>query len=688
MALKSSVTLIAAMLIALALLNVNATSLNSYLSSYIPNSTMTNSKFYNTTFNGSSYIIMQLPGSNRYVVISNSSLGYSIVTNATLISKVLAPFLTVKYYPSNSTLAMLSNSVRSSETYSSANLTTCLVETGLETNTCTFANTCFSCQSVPVCKRVLNDVGGPDTPFGYGIMSFKSNYTKLNNSYNAFFSLINTINMGNAGTVVSGLSSSINNITAVSQVINQNPIFPPPVGTSFSSCPLGGNPLNAPWYCVALGFCSVIPFNTTALDNAKSTLSALQAQLPTSQGITSISSNSSITALNYINAELESKNGASFNSLISSFSLEYNGIVNRSDSLLSKYNNRSLNESLQALENQFRIVLNAGVNQNVSLSNVTLQRLISNTTNAYKNANSTYNQAYGIAQNNTASLLADQLSYRQIPNKLAALSNDQQGINMKINSGISSNEIASLMPELQSIRVESSLFFAPLTIGYMIKTLDAPFVTALLAPSSNPIPSKIATAPLYAGFESLIIGILVFAVILVITYFRMIRKGKLKNKNTKRTWIMVFVVLAALVILFTYTTYVYATNANSFLPFNYFKNSLKASDTAYIALNGSAATNISIALCVDTIRGYLSNSGKTVHMITLENYSCVNGSNISVLGIGCYSDILNSNKPMILISQSPSSNITYKGLYGTVLYASGNVASGSRCTLGTLFRSS
>ena len=48
--------------------------------------------------------------------------------------------------------------------------------------------------------------------------------------------------------------------------------------------------------------------------------------------------------------------------------------------------------------------------------------------------------------------------------------------------------------------------------------------------------------------------------------------------------------------------------------------------------------------------------------------------------------MLNSNKPVIFITQSQESNITYKGLYGTVLYASGNVTTGSSCTLASLFK--
>jgi hypothetical protein len=687
MTLKNAVFLMAIVAILALFASTHAITANAYLSNYVDNATLGASSFYNTTLNGNNYVIVQLPGKDRYIVLQSGVSGnYSFVTDTFTIQSILTPFLTNKYYPSASDLAALNSSVRASEDYSSANLTTCLVETGLNQYTCTLANTCFSCQSVPVCKKVLNAIGGPASPFGYGIINFESNYTRLNNSYNSFFSLLGSINPGNAGTVISGLSSALSNITAISKVINNNPIFPPPPGTSFSTCPTGGNPLNAPWYCVAIGFCSVIPFNNTALSNANTKLSSLQSKLPSGTGIALISVNSSVISQNYINERLQSENGAAFNSLVANLTPRFNAVVNKSDSLLSKYDNATLSASLHALENQFSIVLSAGVNQDIGIANKTLQGLLANTTRVYNSANSSYNQVYGISSNNTASLLADQLSYQQVPFKLAMLANQQQNINTQLNKGISSNDVNSLVPSLQSIRVESALYVAPLTAGYMIKVLDTPFIVALLGPSSGTVPAKIMKAPLFASVETLIVDILILVVVFVIVYIKLIRKGKLKHKRGQRLWAIVFAVLIALIALDVYSTYTYATNANSFLPFNYFLNSVKASGNVYIALNGSAASNSSIGACVSTISSYLTKASKTVQVIRLTNYSCVSGSNISVLGLSCYDKILSSNKPVILISQSQSSNITYKGLYGTVLYASGNVTVGSYCTLGTLFR--
>jgi hypothetical protein len=179
---------------------------------------------------------------------------------------------------------------------------------------------------------------------------------------------------------------------------------------------------------------------------------------------------------------------------------------------------------------------------------------------------------------------------------------------------------------------------------------------------------------------------LVILVIYIITYFRIIRKGKMKNNKKMQTrWIIIFVALFIIVLIYTYATYAYASNANNFLPFNYFLNSVRTNSNVYIALNESAASNASIASCTNTLQSYLSKAGKTVQTIKLSNYSCVSGSNISVLGLNCYVDILSADKPVILISQSQNNELVYKGLYGTVLYAQGSVATGSQCTLASIF---
>jgi len=676
--------------------------LSIYLSNYIPNATISGSTFFgNQTLSGSNYIIMQLPGKNNYIIIANKNSSYMIITNTTTINGVLTPFLSTKYYPNAATLSYLNSTLRAYMAPTSQPLNDCATTTGITQGQCNVTTpliTCIqnTCAKIPICGGVLKypttsmiQKFGVPSPFANGVRNFSINYTKLNNSYKSYFSVLATLNKSNSAAAISQLSSLAANISIASTAITQNPIMPSPPGFTGASCYSGASTASQPWQCVATGYCAAIPFNATKLSSIQSNISSIQANLPSVASLASISANSSITAQQYMALAAQNKNGAAFTALMNTYSPQYNSIVVKTNALLLRYNNITLNSSVQVLKTEFRAIQTLGVNQSIAVANTILGSLIANSTKIYTNASASYAQVYGISQNNSAAIIADQLSYQQVPSKLAALADNQQMINMKLNSIISSNELAGLVTSAQSIRVQAAVFVAPLTIGYMIKILDTPFISSLLggSGSSASAPQLIATAPLYAALASLIVGILVIIIIFIITHLRIIKKGKLKgDKNKQRTWGAVFVILIILVIIYTYATYAYALNANSFLPFNYYMNTLKASGNAYIALNGSAGSNASIISCANTMQGYLADAGKSVQIIRLTNYSCVSGSNISVLGLNCYNNILGSGKPVILISQSRQNQIVYKGLYGTVLYASGNVTRGSACLLSTLFK--
>ena len=373
-----------------------------------------------------------------------------------------------------------------------------------------------------------------------------------------------------------------------------------------------------------------------------------------------------------------------FCALINSYYPEYNSLVGGSSALLARYGNASLQSSVDRLESQFSAVQLAGANQSIAEVNATLRALFANTLSIYGNASATYNQIYSISQNNTASLLASELSYMREPNKLVSLAREQQAINLQLDSGITSNDVASIETQVQSIRVESALYFAPFTLPYLAKVLEGPFITSMLESGMQPVQQKISAAPSYAALETFIVDLIIIIAIFAAVYLKVFRKKKHAGKEL--AWAFVFIVLVALMLIDMYGSYASAVGANSFLPFNHFINSVRASNTTYIALNGSAASNASIGACASTISAYLSKAGKTVKRLNLDNDSCVMGSNSSVLGTTCYNNILAAGTPVIYISQSPSSSITYKGLYGTVLYSSGPASSGAECTLGTLFR--
>ena len=108
------------------------TSLHSYLSTYIPNSTINTASFYNMTLNHHTYVIMQLStGVNRFIVINTTGGLYSVVLNASGISPVLGAFFIGKDYPNQSTLNNLRTSMLAYINQSAGPINDCLTETGL-----------------------------------------------------------------------------------------------------------------------------------------------------------------------------------------------------------------------------------------------------------------------------------------------------------------------------------------------------------------------------------------------------------------------------------------------------------------------------------------------------------------------------------------------------------------------------
>jgi hypothetical protein len=147
---------------------------------------------------------------------------------------------------------------------------------------------------------------------------------------------------------------------------------------------------------------------------------------------------------------------------------------------------------------------------------------------------------------------------------------------------------------------------------------------------------------------------------------------------------VLFIAIFILVLLYAYGTYSYAHEANQFLPFAYFTGYLHSSKAAYVVLNGSSAySNPNVTACAAAVSSVLSGMNKTVKTVQATNYSCVAGGTVSPLGASCIDSALGSGTPVISLSAT-GGGIVYKGLYGTMLYASGANATGSSCIVAQL----
>lgn len=662
----------------------SSNSLSGYLSIYVPNAS-TQYTYSNFTMSGSSYVILHsISNQSDYLVINSSGGVYRLLTNASSISKIITAYSS-SGYSSLPQFPYLQNAMNQYTSEIAQNISDCITETGGSVNVNNLQSATLACETVPVCHKVLNTFG-PASPFGYGLLNFSLGYAQLETSVQRYNSLLSGINSTNAGTSVADLGGIITNIGTVASTMNQNPLFPPPADSSLASCSQSLNPEGQPWWCVAVGFCEVIPFNNTLLNNITYSQAQLAEQIPSDAQIEQYGADSASSASAYITSAEERANATIYYKFLNSSYPQYNLTVKEASSLLKGMSDANLSTSLLALQNEFGAIKANTFTVNITRESGVFSLMISNVIAQYNAENASYGSTHRTAVNDTLDSVGAQLNYQNDPVRLAIISSGLQSLDNHFGSELNSSQLGSIASQLQVIGIELQVYGAPITLAYIVKGLDGWFIDMFVAGSNATVPSKIMSAPLYAAIESIIIGAILVIIFYMLTYRRLSAKKKIrKNHKAHRAWMILFIVLAILILLYAYVTYSIAAAGNSFLPFSYFTGALKGSSSAYVALNGSSAySNPSIVDCADAISGILKSKGKAVKVISITNYTCVANGQVSGLGINCFDSAVGKGIPVIMLSSGGSGGITYKGVYGTILYVNGSAASGASCLISQL----
>ncbi len=687
--------LLAAMMAILAILPLSAhaaaypTGFYAFLLKYTNQGTINSSVYYNQSVGQNTYIVMEL-SSGSYALINSTGGAYSFVLNNDTVYAAMQGFALTRFYPTNSTLSKLNSYMASYEQTAATNITMCITSTGLNRFTCTEANACQSCYSVPICKDFIVLYGSGNTTtytsvsnlMGQAIENFSNNYNMLNSSYNSYNSILSSINTTNTYTTLSQLQSVVSRISNISTALPKNQLFPLPQGFSpsnLSSCYIGV-PSSQPWYCNPIGFCPPISFNATDLYDIHALLTASLSTPISSGGIKAFSSN--VTKEDYLMVAPQVVTG--LKALIAEYSGRFNATSYNASALLFAYHNASLSGSLTALQGTYTQLANLNISRNATSYNATLTAQFANVTSLYATLHGQYSSIKDLATNNTAVIEARELEYQNEPAQLATLAYTQQSINDLLAVGINSSQYASVYAELKSVHNGLGSIGKPIYMGAFVKSVDGGILNSILSGSNAPVPSKLASAPFYVFLITLLIGILVIFAIYMVTYNRWNRKKKLHmHPGAKRAWLLLFVVLGAIAVLVSYATYTYAQQANSFLPIDGFAQQLASHSNAFIAYNGSAAySNASIEQCVNAVQASLNSTGKSIKVITMQNYTCT-GTGESPT---CFDQLLSSGTPTIVVSEGQISSVVYRGLYGHALYASGQSVVGSSCYLSSVVK--
>ncbi|MDE1828635.1 MAG: hypothetical protein KGH65_05745, partial [Candidatus Micrarchaeota archaeon] len=560
----------------------------------------------------------------------------------------------------------------------------CLRETGLDRGiTCTTANLCQSCQIVPSCNKVLYNAGGPGGIFATGIASFGSQYTILNNSFNTVYSLLNRINVTNQVAARPVILADFNNISTISSLIYQNPIFPPTqniTSQQFQACSsyVGGGAQsanvpasNAPWYCNALGYCQFTTYNYTALPIIQNQINNLAKLTLSDPQILSIASNSSQIAASYLTPVVGKQKSAQLNAILNTTLITYPTLVNNTQFVLAHISNATVSAQLTELQSRYaNLVQNYLAINFTSATNRVLDAMGTLEGN-YTKLNGTYYILFRPLQNSTSLVLKTQLdsrtanpaaasvAYSQISN-LAAM-NGQVG-----NVPLMSSQINATYKSAQSAFSSFLPFFS---LTEFARSVDSPFVNAIAPLVSTTYSGAVASVPLLAALFSLIIGIIVLVLVYLFKRSLGSKRKLVHNQRSARGWRTVFVAIILLTVLDMAANYVYAGGANSFAPATSFTSAVAASHLVVIAINGTATP--AELLCQSRIAAALSAMGKNTSASTISNNSCLIGNTTKTLST-CQISSAKSGSPTIILTSSANPNVKIYSFYGTSLSVMGD----------------
>ncbi|MCL4383032.1 MAG: hypothetical protein M1168_03590 [Candidatus Marsarchaeota archaeon] len=658
--------------------SVNVHGLNSSfynnMSFFIPNQTLNASLYYKFNLNNNTYIIIKLNNNiNTFLIVNTTQNKDVLVSNKQTAFTIFNNVFSKTNLINQTNLLELKQQMNMFKNESNGSLYTgiyrCLYITGLASSnsSCTLSNSCASCASIPECHAYLENYGGPDSPFGFGIMNFSNHYNKLKSNYSNYFSILSIINNSNSEQQLLALNMTINNISNISKTMPENPIFPINQSTSLltSTCNYSLPPLQQAWYCVDTAYCSNLTFNNSLITNMHHLIFQSLSQKST---VLSISNTSALLAQTYFNNAINKHNQSRFNQSFNSNSLlsqQYNVLINKSNYLLSKINYTNLSKSLNNLEILYSNIKIKGPNQNISNATKSLSSALNSTNQQYKTANTLYYSIQNISNNNTIILLKDELNFKQVPYNLANIALKQQKINLMLNTKININSANQLLSSLNGIKSNLSLIALPsYSLLLSTKTFAKPFIDLILS-INIPLYLKFQFAYLLPPFFALIIGFLIIILIYIFYLALKIKHKIIITSEAKKTWHLIFIALFIFVIIYSYITFIFAQQASNFLPLNGFLSQINNSKSIVIASQFSNSTQNQ---CINYLQNSIKKKAKTPILLTL-NTTCNFISNSSCIDI-----YLNKNIPIIYINSSSLNFMSYKGLYGNILYINDSAA--------------
>lgn len=223
------------------------------------------------------------------------------------------------------------------------------------------------------------------------------------------------------------------------------------------------NQTEAPWYCSSLGYCEGTTYNTTRLGYIGYLLSNINTLPLTDDKIMALATNVGNQENDYVFPILSKQKAAQLAIILNSSVPGYGGLVNGTMALLSHISNATLQAELTALTSEYSNVTTDYISENLSLANRTLSAKYAALSGNYVKLNNTYSGALDLAANNTAKIIALQLSGTISP-EISNLALSEFALNNRLTASSISN-VSALDVQLMNVSSQlSSYSTSPITL--------------------------------------------------------------------------------------------------------------------------------------------------------------------------------------------------------------------------------
>ncbi|MDE1855578.1 MAG: hypothetical protein KGH57_04675 [Candidatus Micrarchaeota archaeon] len=654
---------------------------NSLLASYnVPGAIISSLQPVDLSYSGNHYLGMY-NGSYPYFIV-NLTGQYSLVVNTTAIYNIIKGY-TLNVSLSKINFSALHKQMLLYERSGATPINDCLYETGLSSGaTCTVANYCASCLSIPLCKCLLTSYGcpaGTTAPgggtsgiFGKGIITFEGQYATMNSSFNSFLGATNSINSTNVLSSLARANAAFANITNLTHSIFLNPIFPPNSNVTpnqVAGCSSYTNQSIAPWYCSALGYCENVNYNYTRLAYISNLLANINKQPLSNTQIFSLAFNVSANESTYAYPILSKERLAALNKTLNKTVPGYGALVNASVSLLGHVVNVTLRNQLNALMSNYVNVTTNYFYANLSKANITLSTQYSAVQATYSSLNASYTDIVDGARNNTARVIELQLSSSSTSSAITDLALAQLALNSQISAGGLTN-LSLLDKQVDALSVKAMQYStSPLTFTEIARGTDSPFIRGLASTLGLSYAGAVGLAPLLGSILSLIIGIVIVVALFFMRSYLGLHHKLRTDRRTAQNWRRIFLGLGVIVFIYFIVTYSLLQGASASAPFSAFQSAYRSASYAVVAINGTPT--ISEVTCASKISAVAVAGNKTAVVAGFKNGICAVGNTTSTVD-SCMNFYAKANIPVIVLTNSSSSSLGIYSLYGTVLRVSGN----------------